>query len=140
MKDESITAIKALPYKTCYDVDKASSNMQKHFAGKICASLSVLFNNSLKQGIFPNTWKQALFTPVFKKDDKYEMKNYRYIIAPLGLALTCSEKRVCRQLTDTLYKRWSNTEYGYLCNFYTINSSRAFDFIHFNHMAIALHE
>ena len=45
----------------------------------ITLSLSIIFNNIIKTGIFPDLWKCANFSPVHKKNSKQEIKNYRPI-------------------------------------------------------------
>jgi hypothetical protein len=53
----------------------------------ICIPLAIIFNFSLKKGIFPSTWKIARVMPAFKKDDKSSPSNYR----PISL-LSCIGK------------------------------------------------
>lgn len=38
--------------------------------------LSRILNSSIPQGIFPNTIKADLFSSIFKKEDKLNVKNY----------------------------------------------------------------
>ena len=45
----------------------------------ITLPLSIIFNNIIKTGIFPDLWKSANVTPVHKKDSKQIIKNYRPI-------------------------------------------------------------
>ena len=49
---------------------------------RICDSalakpLSIIFNNCIKTGIFPYTWKKSNVIPVHKKNDKQLINNYR---------------------------------------------------------------
>ena len=44
---------------------------------------TVLYQNSLNQGIVPNDWKHAIIHPLFKKGDKTKAENYR------PLSMTC---------------------------------------------------
>ena len=60
-------AIKDLPDTSSCGHDKISAKMLKLCASSISRPLSTLLNNSLCSGIFPDVWKQALVTPVFKK-------------------------------------------------------------------------
>ena len=51
---------------------------------KICDSalakpLSIIFNNCIKTGIFPYTWKKSNVIPVHKKNDKQLINNYRSV-------------------------------------------------------------
>ena len=43
----------------------------------IIESLFKIFKNCLKCGIFPDGWKKGNIVPIFKKEDKRNIKNYR---------------------------------------------------------------
>ena len=45
----------------------------------ITLPLSIIFNNIINTGIFPNLWKSANITPVHKKDSEQDVRNYRPI-------------------------------------------------------------
>ena len=54
----------------------------------ICKPLSIIFNDSLKEGKFPSDWKKAHVAPVHKKGDKHCLKNYRRIsLLPIYIKL-----------------------------------------------------
>ena len=53
----------------------------------ISPSLTLIFNKSLKTGIFTDAWKLAFVTPVYKKGNKEDPSNYR----PISL-LSCISK------------------------------------------------
>ena len=48
-------------------------------ADLISVSLCDLFNKSLLSGIFPDDWKRASVTPLFKQGDASDLNNYRPI-------------------------------------------------------------
>jgi len=39
--------------------------------------LAHIYNLSLNSSVFPDIWKRAKVKPLYKKGDKYDMKNYR---------------------------------------------------------------
>ena len=51
----------------------------KHCSKSLSIPLTILFNKSLRDGIFPSVWKQANVCPVFKKGYKSDNTNYRPI-------------------------------------------------------------
>ena len=67
--------------------DQISNRVLKLYASSLCIPLSNFFNKSLEQGIFPDKWKEALVTPIFKKQNRQFKENYR----PISL-LSCVSK------------------------------------------------
>lgn len=51
----------------------------KQCAQHLAAPLTVLFNESLSTGVFPNQWKKSSVTPIFKKGARSNIENYRCI-------------------------------------------------------------
>ena len=45
----------------------------------ICKPHSIIFNDCLNEGKFPQEWKKGNVVPVHKKDNKQGLKNYRSI-------------------------------------------------------------
>ena len=62
-------------------------------------SLAVLFNTSIETSQFPDSWKVARVTPIFKDGDKTEKSNYRPI-SVLPVISRLFEKLVFEQLYD----------------------------------------
>ena len=70
--------------------DKIYVKILKLCAPSICKPLTLLFDNCLASGEFPNVWKKVLFqdvVPVHKKGDKQLTKNYR----PVSLLPICGK-------------------------------------------------
>ena len=67
--------------------DRISHVMLKKAGDAITPSLCRLFNLSLEKSKFPKSWKKAHVTPLFKKNDKAVVDNYR----PVSL-LSCVAK------------------------------------------------
>ena len=60
-------------------------------------SLACIFNHSLTKCKFPSTWKIANMTPLHKKDDKQNRKNYR-LISLLSIIGKCLLRCICNSL------------------------------------------
>ena len=60
-------------------LDKISARLVRECADLICIPLCHIFNQSLSLGIFPEDWKCARVTPLFKQGNHDDMNNYRPI-------------------------------------------------------------
>jgi hypothetical protein len=79
-------------------LDKSSTKLIKQAGDTITGSLlEVFINLSLGTGIFPDDWKFAKVTPIYKSEDKPLCENYRRIPVISNIA-KIFEKLVCRQL------------------------------------------
>ena len=79
--------------------DEISNRVLKLCADSLCNPLSVIFNKSLELGLFPDQWKEALVTAIFKKADRQLKVNYR----PISL-LCCLSKVFERLVFNDLYE------------------------------------
>ena len=81
-----------------------SHRVLRETAPAICASLTYLYNLSIKAGTFPNDWKTAVVTPIFKNRGKTENpSNYRPIslLPAVGKILNhIQSQALCRYLVD----------------------------------------
>ena len=76
-----------------------SIGMLKICDESICKSLGIIFRSCLENGKFPSEWKKANVVPVFKENNKQELKNYH----PISL-LPVSGKIFERLLYDSMFK------------------------------------
>ena len=60
-------------------LDNISAKIVRECADLISVSLCALFNKSLVSGIFPDDWKCARVTPLFKEGEPSDLNNYRPI-------------------------------------------------------------
>ena len=77
ISDEDILSlIRHLNSKKAMGHDGLSSQMLILCDYSIVPPLKIIFQNILKSSVFPDLWKCANVTPIFKKDDKKIIKNY----------------------------------------------------------------
>ena len=73
-------------------------------ANHIYEALTIVFNNSLQLGIFPDILKISTVTPVDKGGNDLDPSNYRPISTLSGLT-KIFEKLICEQLVNYLERR-----------------------------------
>jgi len=73
----------SLPNKFSYGPDGFPAILLKKLAFELAEPLSTIFEISFRLGTLPKIWLQATVTPVFKKGNRTDVKNYRPI------SLTC---------------------------------------------------
>ena len=69
--------IKNLQSKQSYGYDGMSLILLKKLQTLLAKAITLITNQSLNSGIFPDKLKLAKITPIYKKDDKYSITNYR---------------------------------------------------------------
>ena len=90
-------------------LDKIPCKLLKLAVDIISPSLTCIFNRSIESGVFPDEWKSARVTPIFKKGVKIDPGNYRPI-SVLPVVAKIFEKAVYNQF----YKFLSDNKL--LCN------------------------
>ena len=85
-----------------FGTDNISSYFLKLALPFIENSLAFFFNTSIETIRFPDSWKVARVSPIFKEGDKAEKSNYRHILV-LPVILRLFEKLVTNQLYQYMY-------------------------------------
>ena len=60
-------------------LDNISAKLSRECTDLILITLCNIFNNSLSSGLFPDDWKCARVTPLFKQGERTDVNNYRPI-------------------------------------------------------------
>ena len=71
--------MKTIDEKKSVGLDKIPNKLLKMAADVIAPSLTEIFTKSIHTGIFPNEWKEARVSPVYKNGAKHDPSNYRPI-------------------------------------------------------------
>ena len=97
--------------------DGISSELLKLISNDISDSITLIINKSLKSGIFLNQLKIAKVTPIYKKDNKKIITNYRPI-SVLPVISKVFETVIHEQLSDyfSFNNFFSEQQYGFRKN------------------------
>ena len=101
-----------MPKKNSCGFDYLSSSLLKKLSPLLIKSITLIVNQSLNTGVFPDHLKKAKVIPVFKKDDKTLLKNYRPI-SLLPIISKILEKIVYSQLSHYFIKNQLFNPYQY---------------------------
>ena len=93
-----LALITNLPNKTSSGIDTISNKLLKQIKHNIVQPLTLIINQSLTSGIYPDKFKISKVTPLHKKDDRTAISNYR----PISLLPTMS-KIIERMIHSQLY-------------------------------------
>ena len=69
--------IRSLDINRAHSHDDIFVRMLKTYDVAIKKSLSVIYQNCIETGIYPNAWKKSNIIPVHKEGDKQIVDNYR---------------------------------------------------------------
>ena len=73
---EVFNLIQKIPSNKTSDLDNISARLLKEASPIVTLRLTFIINLSITTGIFPNAWKRARVSPIFKEDLKTDPKNY----------------------------------------------------------------
>ena len=97
-EDLVLTLITNLPNKTSSGIDNILNKLLKQIKHIIVEPLTLIINQSLTSGIYPDKFKISKITPLHKKDDRTVISNY----GPISLLPTMS-KIIERIMHSQLY-------------------------------------
>ena len=100
-KSTTCRLIQSMPLNKACGLDGISCRLLKEAAPVITTSLTYIINLSIRSGIFPDDWKIARVSPVFKEDIKSDPNNYRPI-SVLPIVSKLIERIVFNQLYSFL--------------------------------------
>ena len=87
--------LQSLNVNKAVGIDHIGNRILKECAESLSEPLSILFQSSLDQGIFPTSWKDAQVSAIFKQIDRQIKTNYR----PISL-LSCMSKVLKKTVFD----------------------------------------
>ena len=76
-EDHVLKIIDTLKNKTSCGTDQLSNNLLKYIKYEVCKPLTLIINQCMTAGIFPDEMKIAKVLPIFKKGDDSLFGNYR---------------------------------------------------------------
>lgn len=97
----------------------------KSCASSLLEPLSIIFNSSLTEGIFPNTWKKSYITPIYKSGNKHLIQNYR----PISIISTIPklfDAIVANKLSDFFLHKIISTQHGFIRGRSTVSNLLVF--------------
>lgn len=110
-KKEIINVINELKTNTSAGPDSIHPQIIKMCSKELLEPLYILFNKAIKEGIFPNEWKNAFIIAVYKSGDVCNVKNFR----PISIINTISkifEKILFLKLSPHLQKIIISKQHG----------------------------
>ena len=93
-----LDSLRHLPAGKAVDLDGLGRHFLKLLAPSIASSLKTIFNLSLSLGYFPDLWKKAKVSPLFKGSSLFDRSNYR----PISVLATLS-KILDRHVHNSFY-------------------------------------
>lgn len=120
---EILEIIDSLDSNKSPGIDNINAKVIKELKHEMCKSLSIIADNIMTTGIYPDFLKQALVTPIFKKNDRLSASNYR----PISILPSFNkifEKILISRLDDFFNKQniRDKNQFGFKSNCGTINA------------------
>ena len=90
-EDKMSNIINSLPNKSSSGADEISNKILKHLKNELVTPLTIVFNKSVEEGVFPTRLKLAEIILLYKGKECFLLNNYRLISLLLTLS-KCLEK------------------------------------------------
>ena len=103
--EEVESVLKSLPLGKAVGTDDINNRTLRELAHELSYPVCSLINHSLRLGIFPDIWKDALVCPIPKGGNTASVSNYR----PISL-LSCLEKVPERVVFKHLYNHFRDND------------------------------
>ena len=104
-EEDTMKAIDNLENKNSSGHDGISNKLLKSIRYELCKPLTLIINQMLSSGVFPETFKKSKIIPLYKKGDSSLLSNYR----PISLLPTIS-KVFERIIYNQLYQYFNDNE------------------------------
>ena len=112
--NEVLSIINKLKNKKSRGADNISNQLLKTIKQELCKPLTVIINQMIETGVYPEKFKISKITPIYKKNERTNIANYR----PISLLPTLSKifERVIHTQLYTYFdenKLLSEQQYGF---------------------------
>ena len=123
---EVFNLIQKIPNNKASGLDNISARLLKEASPIVTRSLTFIINQSITTGIFPNAWKRARVSPIFKEDLRTDPNNYRPI-SVLPIVSKLIERVVFNQLYEYLNNNnlLTESQSGFRPMFFLVTCLRA---------------
>lgn len=113
-EEQVLKYLKLVNTKKAIGPDDISPHILKNCARELAFPLMKIFCSCLQEKMWPEQWKKARVTPIHKKNEKSDPKNYRPI-SLLSVVSKILEKIIAEQLTNFLdeHHLLSHRQYGF---------------------------
>ncbi|KAJ3666142.1 hypothetical protein Zmor_001596 [Zophobas morio] len=125
-EEEVFKALKSSKNSFTQGFDEIPSFILKDCAGVFSQPLCTLFNLILKHSTIPEIWKKSFTTPIFKKGDVQDVKNYRPI------TLICNFGKIfdtilCQRIYPMIKDIISSEQHGFMRKRSTVTNLACFN-------------
>ena len=107
-----LNGLKTLKYSYDFGPDNIPSCILRKCADAFVYPLTILFNASITQAVFPEVWKTSYIIPLFKNGNKSDVANYRGI-AKLSVIPKLFEKLITENLIHCIGSIVSPYQHGF---------------------------